>query len=161
MFISFVVASVLVASAEPPKEDDKKPVLSDAAKKELKKLEGKWQVVTMAHSAGDGDVTDLGVYAEVKGTGMTLSAKNKNKQEKLEVAALDPGAEPRRIDLVENVNAPGKAERALPGIYKLDGDVLVLAFATPKVGATATPPAGFGKPTEARIMVWTLKRVKE
>ena len=161
MFASFVIASLVVASAEPPKADDKRPELSDAAKKELKKLEGKWQVVTLAHSAGAGDVTEHQYYGVFEGTTATFSKKGKDKEEVIEFTALDPGASPKCIDLTEHLNTPGRAPRTMPGVYKLDGDVLLLAFAAAKAGAVPARPVGFDKPTEPGAMVWTLKRVKD
>jgi uncharacterized protein (TIGR03067 family) len=152
--LTALVALALSAPADPPKEKEKE--LPEATKKELKKLEGKWQMVTFATSQGEADVKDLEACAVFGGAEMTVSAKN-GKKESLRVTAIDTATDPKCIDLVE-IRAD-KTERTLEGVYKIDGDTLYLAFAIPKEGKIR--PTTFDKPTDQRVLVWTFKRVKE
>ena len=152
--LTALVVLALSAPAEPPKEKEKE--LPEAAKKELKKFEGKWQMVTFATSQGEEDVKKLEAFAVFSGAEMTLSA-NTGKKESVRVTAIDTTTDPKCIDLVE-VRAD-KSERTLEGVYKIDGDTLYLAFAIPKDGKIR--PTSFDKPTDQRVLVWTFKRVKE
>ena len=86
---------------------------------------------------------------------MTFTAGNK--KEMAEVTALDLNTDPKCIDLTES--RPDKSLRTTEGIYKIDGDTLQLAIAAPKGGKLR--PTNFDKPTDGRIIVWTMKRVKE
>ena len=92
-------------------------------------------------------------FCVFEGTKMTF-AKTK---EMAEVTALDPSTDPICIDLTNN--RPGKPLQIAEGVYKVDRDKLQLAIAAPKGGKLR--PANFDKPTDERIIVWTMKRVKE
>ncbi|QJW98630.1 TIGR03067 domain-containing protein [Frigoriglobus tundricola] len=142
-----------VAVADDPKPAPKDKELSADAKKELTKLDGKWKLVKVASGGQEGDV-DKEVYFEFKGTELTMSAGSRS--EAYRIAALDPATDPRCVDLVEK--RPGKPDRTLEGVYRIDGDTLQLAHALPGDGKNR--PTGFDKSLE-RGMVWTLKRVKE
>jgi uncharacterized protein (TIGR03067 family) len=145
----------LSAPADPPKEKAKEKELSAETKKELKKLEGKWQMVKAATNQGEGDVKELEAFCVVSGSELTFSRGDK--KETIRVTAIDTTTDPKCIDLTE-VRAD-KTERILEGIFKIDGDTFQLAFAVPKDGKIR--PTSFDKPTDARTMVWTFKRVKE
>jgi uncharacterized protein (TIGR03067 family) len=155
MLASLLTLSMMVTSGQAPKDKEKQPELSVEAKKELKKLEGKWQVVKGLGSKGEDDLKDLEAFCVVEGTKMTFSRGNN--KEMAEVTALDPSTDPKCIDLTDS--RPGKPPRITEGVYKIDGDTLQLAITAPKGGKLR--PANFDKPTDERIIVWTMKRVKE
>jgi uncharacterized protein (TIGR03067 family) len=151
--LTAIALLVLSAPADPPKEKEKE--LPEAAKKELKKLEGKWQMVSFVTSQGEADVKDREAFAVFSGVEMTLSAGVK--KEAIRVTAIDATTDPKCIDLAEP--RADKTERILEGVFKIDGDTLQLAFAIPKDGKIR--PTSFDKPTDQRVLVWTFKRVKE
>lgn len=152
MLTALVLLS-LSASADPPKEKAKE--LPAEAKKELKKLEGKWQLVKAAGSEGQSDLKALDAFGAFEGDKLTLWAGKK--QETYRVAAVDVTTNPKCIDLVERRN--DGTERLVEGVYKIDGDTLQLAIAIPKDGKMR--PTSLVKPTDPRTFVWTFKRVKE
>jgi uncharacterized protein (TIGR03067 family) len=145
-----VILFALTAPADTPKEKE----LSAEAKKELKKLEGKWRVVKLAGGGQEVEFKDREAFFVFDGADITISSGNKT--EKLRVATLDTTTDPRCVDLTEK--REGRPDRTLEGVYKLDGDTLQIAHALPNVGKNR--PTGFDKSTE-RAMVWTLTRVKE
>src|SRR4051812_49240041 len=118
MLTSFIVMAMVIAPAEPPKEKEKQPELSAEAKKELKKLEGKWQIVKGLGTEGEAELKNLEAFCVVKGTEMTFTAGTK--KETVEITALDPSTDPKCIDLTES--RPGKPLQTSEGVYKIDGD---------------------------------------
>jgi uncharacterized protein (TIGR03067 family) len=158
MFASFVALSLLVVSADPPKEKEKPKELSAEAKKELKKLEGKWRLVKALNAAKEEEAKDVEIFFAFEGSKVTLSSGNKDKKETLEVTAIDASTDPKCIDLKEE--RAGKPSRTLECVYKIDGEMLQFAMAVPPEGEKLRP-TGFDKPASPRVMVWTLKRVKE
>jgi uncharacterized protein (TIGR03067 family) len=67
---------------------------------------------------------------------------------------LDPKADPPRIDLIQGT----RKQKTIPGIYKFDGDALVICF--PHNG-DAGRPTTFESPRDTRIVLVTLKRNKK
>jgi uncharacterized protein (TIGR03067 family) len=67
----------------------------------------------------------------------------------------DPKADPPRIDLT---TVGRDKEETIPGIYRRDGDALVICF--PKTGAGARPTK-FESPAGSDIVLLTLKRDKK
>ena len=57
----------LTAPAEPPKEKDREKEFSAEAKKELKKLEGKWRIVKLATADKESEAKDQEAYFVLKG----------------------------------------------------------------------------------------------
>jgi uncharacterized protein (TIGR03067 family) len=150
--LTAIVLLALAAPTDPPKEKEKE--LPAEAKKELKKLEGKWQIVKAGSAKGESDAKELELFCEIKGAELTFTKGDK--KETLRVSAVDSTTDPKCIDLLEQ--RPGKPDRTLEGIYKIDGDTFVLAFSIPSDAKNR--PTSFDKPGE-RTLVWTLKRVKE
>ena len=148
--LTALVLFTLAAPPEPPKAKE----LPAEAKKELKKLEGKWEIVKTVDADKESEEKSE-IYLVFKDTEVTMSFKDK--KETIHITAIDATTDPKCIDFVELLR--DKSERTLEGIYKIDGDTLQLALAIPKDGKNR--PTGFGKPTDKRTMVWTLKRVKE
>jgi uncharacterized protein (TIGR03067 family) len=155
MFTAIVLFS-LTTAAEPPKEKEqpKEKQFSAEAKKELKKLEGKWLAVKFAYDNKDLEVKDIEVFFTFKGTEVMLAAGDKS--EKLVITDLDPTTDPICIDFIEK--RTGRPDRTLEGVFKIDGDKLQLAYSLPKDAKNR--PTSFEKPGE-QVTVWTFKRVKE
>ncbi len=153
--LTAIVLLFLAAPTDPPKEKQKE--LPAEAKKELKKLEGKWKVVKVADANKEAEIpkdTESLVF-EFKGADITMLFGDK--KESLRVTAIDSTTDPKCIDLIET--RKDGTERTLEGIFKIDGDSLQLAFTIPKDAKSR--PTSFDKPTDPRTVVWTFKRVKE
>jgi uncharacterized protein (TIGR03067 family) len=147
-----LLAGLLVTSgsAVPSKE------LSEAAKKELKALEGKWRAVRFIHfdretaPRTDDDpflVTVTG--GKIDFAGVAAAA----------VADLDPTSDPKCLDFKVGV-ASGilKADSMYESVYKRDGNTLTWAF---YYGWGKSRPSGLDKPADPGLMVMVLNRVKE
>lgn len=149
-------AALVVAFLAAPQEKQKE--LPEAAKKELKALEGKWQIVKFGSSMGESepDPSRPAMYLVFKGGELTMGSGDK--KETLKVAAIDPTTDPKCIDLLEKRD--GKPDRNVEGVYKIDKDTLRFAMCVPTADGKQRP-AGFDKPTDARTVVFTLKRVKD
>jgi uncharacterized protein (TIGR03067 family) len=142
-----VLAGLLVASgpAVPSKE------LPEAAKKELRALEGKWRVVKFVHSdrettPGEGDDA---VVVEFKDNTIDFAGSST-----CVVADLDPATDPKCLDF----KGPFKKDMIYESVYKRDGDTLTWAVYH---GQGKNRPTAFDKPTDAGVMVMVLTRVKQ
>ena len=143
---------MMALTAEPPKKDEK-PALSDAARKELKKLEGEWQLVKYVGKDVEAEPDDPELVVVFDGAKMSVAFGSQKYT--ADVAALDPSTDPKCLDLT--VTRPNRVLTS-EAIYKLDGDTLVIAD-TPN--GEKLRPADFDKPADARVQVMTLKRMKE
>jgi uncharacterized protein (TIGR03067 family) len=144
MLAPLAAVLLLVPAADPPK-------LSEAAQKELKKLEGKWQIQMEARSDGERDRSgDSDAVVEFKGHKIVAEGKDFG-----EVAALDPSTDPKCLDLKVD-SGPAKG-RTVEAIYKIDGDTLTLCVGIME----KMRPSGFDKPKDAGFVLVTLKRIKE
>jgi uncharacterized protein (TIGR03067 family) len=123
------------------------PAKGDAAKAELDKLQGKWEVQSV-EIAGK-------VQKDAKGNTLTF------KGDKVEGLGADvtvklmPAEKPKAIDLIR-----GSDKRPWMGVYQLDGDDLKLSMALVEVGKVDQQK----RPTDfdaAKVqMILVLKRVK-
>ncbi len=152
---ALAVLLTLAAAAPSAADAAKTKGWSAATKAELKALEGKWDVLKTVQADREEDLTESGAVFTVKGAAATLRFGANSKSVRID--AIDPTGGPKRIDLIEV--APDKTERVIEGVYRIDGDKLQLAFSIPTDGKNR--PTGFAKPTEPRVVVWTMKRVKE
>lgn len=152
MFALLVSLAVFVPTANAQQETD----LTDAAKKELKKLEGKWQLVKLTSTEGEREATavEAELLLEFKGKLMRIGGK-----EIAEVRALDPGVDPKCLDF-KAVAGMGEIKEGTvyESVYKIDGDTLTWAV---YVGAGNKRPANFDAPKDAGTFVVVLKRVKD
>jgi len=128
-----------------------RPKLSEAGQKELKALQGKWQIQKEVASEGERDRSaDPDGVLEFKGHKVHAEGKEAG-----EVAALDPSTDPKCLDLKIN-EGPFKGTVA-EAIYKIDGDSLTISVCVTE----KKRPGSFDKPKEAGTILVTLKRIKE
>lgn len=152
MFAALVAVS-LAAPAAAPQEKEKE--LPEAAKKELKKFEGKWKAEKLVineneETPPDGDEGLL----RFKGRKVLLGGKDL-----FDVAALDPSTDPKIIDLKALADMGAiKKDTVYEGIYKFDGDTLVLAVS---VGGGKSRPDKFESPKDSNVAVATFKKQKD
>lgn len=110
------------AGPQAPNKPAEKPAASD-----VKKMQGKWRVVSVAEK-GRKSTPD-----EVKGMSWTFEAdiiigKDPNPEpKKLGTFKLDPEKTPRQIDITIE-------ERSFKGIYKFEGDQLIICLRDPEKG---------------------------
>ena len=141
MFAAALLSALFVPAAD----------LSDAAKKELKSLEGEWAVVAYA---SDGKERELPIEEQVavtvKGEKFTFGKFGDGA-----VTALDPTLSPKVIDF-KMLRKPesGVTNEA---IYKLDKDTLVVVV---YLGDDKKRPDGFDVPKDGQTGRFTLKRPK-
>jgi uncharacterized protein (TIGR03067 family) len=125
---------------------------NEAARKELKALEGDWGVAWL-EAGGKKHEPEKGEKAvlTLKGTKWTFPITN----EKGAVTALDPSCNPKLIDL-KGIRM-GREAIIQEGIYKIEGDTLTIVFYQ---GKDKKRPTNFDTPTEAGTVLFVLKRVK-
>lgn len=138
------IAVVFVAcpflAAQPPQ--------ADAAKEDLKKLQGAWKVEKL--EAGGMEIKDakLGTLTfkdnQIPEFGTEMTVK------------LDPSKKPKEIDLVRT-----KDGRPWYGVYELDGDKLKLSLALVEQGKLAEQKRPTDFDTKKPQMVFTLTRAKK
>jgi uncharacterized protein (TIGR03067 family) len=148
MIAALLSLSFVMATAEEPK-------LSEAAQKELKKLEGKWKAVK-AVTNGMEETPEMDgneVMVEFKG-----SKANVNGKEFFLIAALDPSTDPKCIDLKSAVDQ-GQITKGtvFESIYKLDGEELIIAI---NIGGDKKRPAKFESEKDSGVVVVTMKKEK-
>jgi uncharacterized protein (TIGR03067 family) len=117
--------------------------------KELKKLAGKWTVVSAEKSgkkAPDGELDNLQVVI----AGNKLSFKKGDKGEDIPFK-IDPSKKPKQIDLTTP-----KGE-TVTGIYEVTADMLKICASAPGEAR----PTAFASPEGGKIMLLVLKRAKE
>jgi uncharacterized protein (TIGR03067 family) len=152
MFAAFVALTLTAPAAEPQKEKE----LPEAAKKDLKKLEGKWKAVKLVANDNEQENPMLDgeeVVLEFKGRKLALMGKDY-----FDITELDPSTTPKIIDLKGLEDKGGiRKDTVYEGIYKIDGETLTIAL---YVGAGNKRPEKFESPKESNIIVVTLKREK-
>ncbi len=148
-------ALVALALAAPAAPDDKEKELSDAAKKELKTLEGKWVVTKLVVDGNDvpvpdGDEKNL----EFKERKFRLAGKDI-----FHITTLDPSTTPKLIDFkgLEDMGEIRKGN-VYEAIFKLDKDTLTLAL---YFGEGQKRPDKFESGKDSKIAVVTLEREKK
>lgn len=139
---------LMVATFTAARADD------DAAKKELKALQGKWVVVAAEQ---DGDSLD-----RVVGGVMTIKANNfhiktKGGTELKGDLILNPAKNPKHIDLAHQ-DGPLK-DKTWQGVYELKGDTLKLCYA--EADSEKERPSEFKTLKNSKLMVFELKREKK
>jgi len=150
--LATLVALALVAPAAP---DDKEKELVDAAKKELKALEGKWTAAKLSIDGNDvpppeGDQKT----AEFKGRTFLIGGK-----ELLRVANLDPSTDPKLLDFKALADMGEiRKDTTYEAIYKLDKDTLTIAI---YFGEGQKRPDKFESAKDSKVAVVTFEREKK
>jgi uncharacterized protein (TIGR03067 family) len=117
---AWLVVALLLLAAD--KADDK----ADAVKKELAKIDGSWQMVSMeidGNTASDDDVSKIVLV--MKGGNYTVEGVD---QELKGTLTFDPTKKPKTVERKET-EGPDKGETRY-GIYELNGDEFKLCFAS-------------------------------
>ena len=149
MFAAFVALSLAAASADEPK-------LSEAAQKELKKLEGKWKT---AKAVVNGKIKAVDEeFFKFKGRTIIIT-EGGDDTDIFEVVALDPSTSPKILDLKAVVDMGPLAKGTMyEAIYKLDPDELSLAI---YFGEGKKRPEKFESEKDSKVVVVSLKREKK
>jgi uncharacterized protein (TIGR03067 family) len=148
---SFVAVAVLtwatVVNAEPPK--------IDAAKADVAKLQGTWQMTALTDEMGAAPAKELSEWTfEFNGDKVTNSQSKDRKGRSL-TYALDPSKEPKTIDMSDG-------GLVIEGIYRVDGDDLTICLVTgSRNGKTAPRPPQFKADKSKKYSLFVLKRVKK
>jgi uncharacterized protein (TIGR03067 family) len=146
--LAIAVLSLLTVGADDPKKVE----LTDAARKELKSLEGEWVVQKIEtksekHEPGDADRLVL----TIKGTTWTFGTLQEG-----EVVALDPSTDPKLLDLKSTRK---NGETAVnEAVYKVTGDTMLISIYQ---GKDKKRPTNLDVPTEGETVLWTLKKAKK
>jgi uncharacterized protein (TIGR03067 family) len=148
-----MLATLVALCLAAPAEDKELP---EAAKKELKQLEGKWKAVRLVVNDKDEEVTRDGadVFLTFKGRKVLLGD-----EEVFEIPALDPSTDPKCLDLKAVADVPGVVGKGTlyEAVYKIDGDTLVMAL---HLVEGKGRPVKFESPKDSGVAVVTLKREK-
>ncbi|VTR93754.1 unnamed protein product [Gemmata massiliana] len=142
-------SAVLVASLFAPAAD-----LNEAARKELKALEGDWVLVSTAANGIERDLSeDERIAVTVTGTKFTFGKLGDG-----EITALDPSTSPKIVDF-KMLRKPesGVTNEA---IFKVEKDALTVVV---YLGEGSRRPANFDAATEkeSQTAKFVLKRVKK
>jgi uncharacterized protein (TIGR03067 family) len=154
MLATLLSLSLIVSPANRPEEKEKE--LPEAAQKELKKLEGKWKATKLVVEGREEEPQMDGrdVIVEFKARKFLLADKDL-----FQVATLDPTTNPKLLDFkaVMDMGEISKG-KTYEGIYKLDGDTLVVAL---YIGEGQKRPEKFESAEGSRVVVVTFQREKK
>lgn len=139
---------LMVATFTAARADD------DAAKKELKALQGKWVVVAAEQ---DGDSLDRVVGGVMTIKDNNFHIKTKGGTELKGDLILNPAKAPKHIDLAHQ-DGPLK-DKTWQGVYELKGDTLKLCYA--EADSEKERPSEFKTLKNSKLMVFELKREKK
>jgi uncharacterized protein (TIGR03067 family) len=149
MYRTMAVVVFLALATGPLTADDK-----EAAKKELKKLQGDWKPLK---SEDDGRVMTGGDPIIVEGDKLSLVIRDRITF--VGRVKLDPRADPRTIDW-EITEGPGVVGKTYRGIYRWDGEKLEVCWSP--VGAAERPRKFTTKPTAGKGLQYRIyERKKE
>jgi uncharacterized protein (TIGR03067 family) len=126
----------------------------DAAKKELKALQGAWKVVAAEH---DGEPLDRIVGGTMTVKDNNFDIKTAGGTELKGDLILDPAKSPKRIDLAHQ-DGPLK-DKTWQGIYELKGDTLKICYA--EADSEKERPSEFKTLKNSRLLLVELKREKK
>ena len=121
---------------------------SEAAKKELARLQGTWKAVKLEQDGKRIDSEDL--LAVISGEKFIMKTGGEDQVSRIK---LDPSKKPAAIDI-----HPQKEKATVLGIYKLEGKRLTICFA---VGGKQKRPQKFTAPKGSGNALFVLQRVKK
>src|SRR5262245_10355708 len=124
-----------------------------AAKTELNKLEGVWQITS---GEQDGKPTERIKRDQVTVSGDNFTVHRDREVEFTATIKLYPNKKPKAVDL--RITSEKHKGKAVLGIYALNGDDLTFCFGEP--GAASRPTDFSAKPGSGRLAV-VLKREKK
>ena len=142
----FVLAVGFLVAADKPKDD--------AVKKEMKKLEGTWKVVSLEMNGNKFSEEQLNAVKKmvIKGNKYTIHLAN---NEVTMTFKVDPSKKPKAIDSTyEDQN--GETVKA-KGIYELKGDTLKVCRTTK---TDAKRPTKFASKADSGLILVVYKRAK-
>lgn len=152
MFTAIAIISLL-ASSELLNVQDKE--LPEAAKKELKKFEGKWKPEKLVANGQE--------EMPPEGDDMLLEFKARKllvgNVEFFEIIALDPSTDPKILDLKALADmGPLMKDTVYEAIYKFNGENLLIAV---HVGSTKKRPDKLESAKDSEVVFVNLKPVKK
>ena len=154
--VMLVLVSVLAVAASGFADDKPK---DEAAKEEMKKLQGTWQVTkSIGQSEKPAPADEIKEFTfEFKGNAVTVR-KRKDDDGKEMKYTLDPSKKPKWFDLPEGGADGDVAE----GIYNLDGDELTICIISGMRNDTPSPrPTEFKASKPNKYTLFVLKRAKK
>lgn len=128
------------------------PIPKDPPKKDAPSLFGEW-VPESAVIGGKVDPPPPGSTMTITTKGRLVMKEGKDEPVEMDFT-FDPKKDPPEIDFAEPRG--GMGQKALKGIYKLDGDTLMICIA---MGGDR--PTAFTSPAGSMNMLITLKRAKK
>lgn len=117
---------------------------------DLKALQGTWKIHAATLAARDHLDDFAGMKLVVKGGDYTIKLPGNDDKGAIK---LDETKSPKHIDLTTRKDGPFKG-RNLAGIYKLDGDTVMLCLNSEK----PERPSKFEAPAKSPLMLLTFKR---
>jgi RNA polymerase sigma factor (sigma-70 family) len=164
--VALGLAGVLMQGAQgerpaAPPARDKPQRAEDAAARELEAMQGEWKIVGLESNgkkATADEVKDLRGRWTIEGNRILAADRGRKPSEWAEIKRLDPGKNPKHIDLVFLDEGPNK-ERRLLGIYKLEKGRLTLCLRDHKAAAKGHPTE-FTADAESGQGVITLESLK-
>jgi uncharacterized protein (TIGR03067 family) len=148
-----LVAGLLVAANAGPQ---------DAAKRELKKLQGTWRYVSLV-------ISGQPVKDGLKERTVEIKAKALTEGRFVRPFRLDPAKKPRAIDITEKhtvvsfeggVQKTVEKEVVVPGIYRLDGDTLTICYDSGGPSEGPERPTKFASEPGSHVTLMVLRRQK-
>ena len=144
-----------------PKGEAKPKPPADPAPDDRDRVQGLWRVVPAEIDPAAGRQPDAIIRRDLEGRARVrieadwiVIAREGGGWHREFTYTLDPTADPKRIDMTETTRNGGRQH--IPGIYKFDGDRLLICADTRGAGQRPTEFKG-----TARVELMTLERVKD